>query len=340
MTKSSFSPSEPDGFDFLPPHISEEKSKEIAVYSRIKRESLYLTAFWNETREKLIVLNKQLSSKKISQWSVDETSGLVVFNSTCDSMSSLMPLIDELIEILHPWRKGPFQICGKQIDAEWQSWMKWDRIKSFLPDLRGKVVADIGCNNGYYLFRLAALGAKLVWGCDPTDRFFFQYSFLQALAQESRIRFEPFGVEDCIFFPETFDLILCLGVLYHRRDPLGMLDDIKRSLKKGGHAIIESIVIPESYLQGNDGALFIKNRYQMMRNVYFIPSASMLAAWMQRVGFKSVEILDESITTIEEQRTTQNARFLSLKDTLMKDDPSKTIEGFPAPRRALIRGFV
>ena len=34
----------------------------------------------------------------------------------------------ELVEALHPWRKGPFQIAEHEIDAEWRSDQKWDRI--------------------------------------------------------------------------------------------------------------------------------------------------------------------------------------------------------------------
>ena len=54
-----------------------------------------------------------------------------------------------------PWRKGPFSIFGIEIDAEWRSERKWNRLLPVLPDLKDKTIADIGSNNGYYMFRMA-----------------------------------------------------------------------------------------------------------------------------------------------------------------------------------------
>ncbi|RLB89377.1 MAG: tRNA 5-methoxyuridine(34)/uridine 5-oxyacetic acid(34) synthase CmoB, partial [Deltaproteobacteria bacterium] len=45
---------------------------------------------------------------------------------------------------LSPWRKGPFNIFGVDIDTEWQSWMKWDRLLPHLPELSGRRILDIG----------------------------------------------------------------------------------------------------------------------------------------------------------------------------------------------------
>jgi tRNA (mo5U34)-methyltransferase len=339
ITRRFFAPAEPDGFDFLGGGAEAINAPELESLARLKRQRTYGTDFWKEISEKLTRLEDILTGQPRTAWSVDSSSGAIQIGLPGEG-AACRDLVQDLIEQLHPWRKGPFQVGDTMIDAEWRSWMKWNRIAPHLPDLRGKTVADIGCNNGYYLFRLAALGARAVWGCDPTDRFFFQYSLLQVLVQEPRIFFEPFGVEDCTRLPMSFDLVLCLGVIYHRRDPLGMLEDIRRSLKKNGQAIIESIVMPEVYFSDQQQqCLFVTDRYQMMRNVYFLPSASLLAAWMKRVGFSSVEILDDSQTTIEEQRSTPHARFLSLQDTLSPTDPTRTIEGFPAPRRAIVRGF-
>ena len=46
--------------------------------------------------------------------------------------------------------------------------------------------------------------------------------------------------------------------------------------------------------------------------------------------------MDESVTTLDEQRRTDWMRNESLADFLDPVDASKTIEGYPAPKRAII----
>ncbi|PJA31581.1 MAG: tRNA 5-methoxyuridine(34)/uridine 5-oxyacetic acid(34) synthase CmoB, partial [Zetaproteobacteria bacterium CG_4_9_14_3_um_filter_53_7] len=73
-----------------------------------------------------------------------------------------------------------------------------------------------------------------------------------------------------------------------------------------------------------------------MRNVWFIPSVAMLKLWLKRSGFKHVTVVDVSPTTCEEQRATDWMTFESLPDFLDPDDFSRTIEGYPAPVRAIV----
>jgi tRNA (mo5U34)-methyltransferase len=76
-------------------------------------------------------------------------------------------------------------------------------------------------------------------------------------------------------------------------------------------------------------------RYAKMRNVWFIPSVDTLTVWLQRAGFENVRVADISATTVREQRSTDWMQFESLRDFLSADDPCKTIEGHPAPVRAV-----
>ena len=54
---------------------------------------------------------------------------------------------------LMPWRKGPFQIGDIFIDSEWQSFIKYNMLQKHF-NLKDKVVADVVCNNVYYMFRM------------------------------------------------------------------------------------------------------------------------------------------------------------------------------------------
>ena len=49
---------------------------------------------------------------------------------------------DKAARELIPWRKGPFAFGGLELDAEWRSDKKWDRLAGDLPDLKGKIVAE------------------------------------------------------------------------------------------------------------------------------------------------------------------------------------------------------
>ena len=61
--------------------------------------------------------------------------------------------INSVAKKLIPWRKGPFCVSSTYIDSEWQSNIKYNLLEPYF-DLNNKTVADIGCNNGYYMFRM------------------------------------------------------------------------------------------------------------------------------------------------------------------------------------------
>ncbi len=81
---------------------------------------------------------------------------------------------------------------------------------------------------------------------------------------------------------------------------------------------------------------FQGDRYAQMRNVYFIPSAAALKMWLEKCGFIDVRIVDACVTSTEEQRRTEWMTTESLADFLDPQDQRKTVEGYPAPLRAVI----
>jgi len=72
--------------------------------------------------------------------------------------------IRHLLMNLSPWRKGPFSLYGINVDAEWRSDWKWQRLIPFITNLEGRTVLDVGCNSGYHLWRMIGAGAKLAVG--------------------------------------------------------------------------------------------------------------------------------------------------------------------------------
>lgn len=233
---------------------------------------------------------------------------------------------------LIPWRKGPFDIYGIQVDTEWRSDWKWDRVSSQIDSLENKLVLDVGCGNGYHIWRMLGMGAKRVIGVDPSPRFSVQFEMLKKLMPEQPVHLVPCAMEDIPRPLETFDSVFSMGVLYHRKSPLDHLYELRDALQPGGQLILETLVVEGDGRQ----CLIPEDRYAKMRNVWFLPSSKMLIIWLKRIGFCDIRIVDETPTTVEEQRPTEWMRFESLPDFLDPHDHSRTIEGYPAPLRATL----
>ena len=238
------------------------------------------------------------------------------------------------LKMLFPWRKGPYNVCGIDIDTEWRSDLKWDRLKDKITPLAGRNVLDIGCGSGYHCFRMLGQGAKTVTGIDPYWVFVMQFHAINKyINKDLPIAVLPLGIEELPEDLTGFDTVFSMGVLYHRKSPIDHLLELKKLLRPDGELILETLVI--------DGAendiLVPKGRYAMMNNVWFIPSVAALKIWLGKVGFKDIEVLDVAMTTIEEQRTTDWMPFKSLNDFLEPENHNLTVEGYPAPIRAVVK---
>ncbi len=249
-----------------------------------------------------------------------------------------LPLLEQTrlfdsLQVFRPWKKGPFRIFGEPIDAEWQADWKWGRILPHCPDLAGKTIADIGCHNGYYMFRMAAHKPLMVVGFEPVIKHWLCFDLLQGFAQVPNLHFEPLGVETIDAFPSFFDVIFCLGILYHHTDPVGLLQKMRKALQPGG-----TIIIDCQGVQHDDSiALVPKNTYAGSSGMWFLPSLSCLLNWVRRSGFQDVVCFYQAQVSELEQRSTPWAPIKSLGDFLSPIDRQKTIEGYPRPWRFYVR---
>ncbi len=241
--------------------------------------------------------------------------------------------IEETARLMLPWRKGPFRINNLFIDSEWQSQIKYNLLEPHF-DLDGKIVGDIGCNNGYYLFRMLAHRPKKLIGFDPSALYYSQFQFIDHFIR-SGIVYEMLGVEHVEHYEHRFDVLFCLGVLYHRSDPVGMLKSLFKGLNKGGELILDTFMIDGE----EDVCLTPKERYSKIPNIYFIPTVNALKNWCHRAGFDRVEVLEIKKTDLNEQRKTDWINTQSLEDFLDPEDSDRTVEGYPAPKRVYIKAF-
>lgn len=254
---------------------------------------------------------------------------------TLKSLETLSPaqhaaFIENLKE-LHPWRKGPFSFFGTFIDTEWRSDWKWQRLLPHISPLTNRMVLDVGCGSGYHCWRMRGAGAKLVVGIEPMLKFLYQFQVMKRYLPDEPVFVLPLTCEE---MPATrkFDTVFSMGVLYHRKSPLAHLDELKQSLRQGGELVLETLVVDGD----QHTVLMPEDRYASMPNVWFLPSTAMLELWLKRIGFKNVRTVDVDVTSLDEQRATDWMTFQSLADFLDPHDRSKTIEGYPAPKRAIV----
>lgn len=309
----------------LKPYRNEINIKLLAHEIRAAWSHLRSSPHWAPLANEITALYKRIPKPCKGNFSDDTI--------TLELPTSITPPgFESLLKSLSPWRVGPYQVGTALIDSEWRSYMKWHRIAPLIGEIQGDRVADVGSSSGYFLFRLAALDPKLVVGFDPIERCWLQHSLLQALAKVPSMAFVPTGISTLDAFPEFFDLVLCMGVIYHQRDPFTACKKLYSAVRPGGRVILESMVIPES----GSHMLVPRERYAKMRNAWIIPTPEALETLLMRAGFKHTTIQSYGPITTSEQRRTDWAPYESLADFLDPTDPTKTVEGYPAPHSALV----
>ena len=207
--------------------------------------------------------------------------------------------IQKNLEKFIPWRKGPFSLFGIEIDAEWQSHLKWNRVLPFI-NLENKRVCDLGCNNGYYMYRMMAQNPSLVLGFDPTIKYKLAFDYLQKFTQENILDFLLFGFDELLYFPKFFDVVFCMGIVYHHKNPIDILLNIFHSLKSKGQIIVETMGI-----EGEDSIAFFPGKtYAGAKGFWFIPTKNCLINWLKKAGFQNIECHYAEKLDAQEQRQT------------------------------------
>ena len=159
-----------------------------------------------------------------------------------------------------------------KLESEWQGDLKWQRISKNIKPLLNKNVLDVGSGNGYFTLRMAMEGAKKALGIDPFLLFNYQFQAIKSLIDSPlEAMILPIRLEDMPKKP-IFDSVFSMGVLYHQRDHMNHLNNLKAMMAPDAELILETLVV-----DGEKGYSLIPNdRYARMRNVHCLPSIETL----------------------------------------------------------------
>lgn len=262
---------------------------------------------------------------------IDLSQNKVIIGDDSELSTIAKPELIEQLMTLHPWRKGPYQFFGIDINTEWRSDLKWNRLIEHIKPLKDRKILDVGCGNGYHCMRMAGEDARFVLGIDPYIIFVIQFMVFKKYLQNHPVFVAPVGIEALPKNQPFFDTVFSMGVFYHRKSPFEHLQELRALLVNGGELVLETLVV-----EGNENRVLVpQGRYAKMRNVWFLPSPKTMLDWLRRAGFKNAGCVDITPTTFDEQRPTDWMTYESLPDFLDKDDSTKTIENYPAPIRAI-----
>lgn len=250
--------------------------------------------------------------------------------------------IENELKNLKIFRKGPFLINGIKINSHWNSFIKWKYLLKVLESLESQMVhfknkslkvLDIGSNNGYYSFllyyHLKQKGFLSKFDLiDPIVDFYQQYLFLKKIfpaEDQKNWNFYSFGWQEIPSLNTKYDLILCMGILYHHKNPMELLDVIYHQLNKKGILILETITIRYSKYPI---LLIPKNRYIGSKGFWFIPNKMALLNMLQKTNFSKIQFHSERFVLREMEK---NHYLPSLKELV---DKNQTIENYPKPYRS------
>ncbi len=319
------------------------------LYKHLQQTDL---ADWTETLpSQLETIFTQRFHGKMQQWgellatlpnikssNINLNSNKIIIGSSTDCDQKIQLELQQILQQFQPWRKGPYNLFGIHIDTEWRSDWKWQRLKAHISPLKNRLVLDIGCGNGYHMWRMLGEGAQLVVGADPSQFFLSQFHIIKHYAgKDLPIHLLPLKGEELPAFSREFrgrgfDTVFSMGVLYHRQSPITHLQELRYFLRAGGELILETLIIEDD----KQNVLIPKDRYAKMRNVWFIPTPALLKRMLQRVGFTNIRVVNINQTSTKEQRVTEWMSYESLADFLDPYNKNKTIEGYPAPKRAIV----
>jgi tRNA (mo5U34)-methyltransferase len=189
--------------------------------------------------------------------------------------------------------------------------IKWQRFAHAMPDdLSGRTVLDIGSNAGFYAIEMKRRGAARVVAMEPDAHYLEQAKFAAAVS-DCDIEFLQWSIYDLPRLQESFDVVLCLGVIYHLRYPLLALDLIRRyavrdlfvfqTMIRGSSEVRE--IAPDYPFEeraifdtpGFPHMSFVEQRYARDPTNWWVPNTACAMAMLRSAGFTIIDHPEDEV---------------------------------------------
>jgi len=183
------------------------------------------------------------------------------------------------------------------------------RIPVLPEDFGGKSVLDVGTFDGFYAFLAEARGASRVAAVDNEQyrewvrsRWGVELQGGEGFAAirellDSKVDYHRLDAFDLDELDETFDLILCFGLLHRVENPLGLLKTLRRRLADGGQVLLETHGAADRALDASAAAHIPEAGEVYARDDYvywgFTPAG--LGAMARHAGFEGFELIDAPV---------------------------------------------
>ncbi len=205
-------------------------------------------------------------------------------------------------------------------------------VRALGGSLHGRRVLDLGCNAGLWSLLALQAGAEFVLGIDGRKMFIEQAELVFAAKRVERERYR--FVHANIFeheFTESFDVVLCLGVLDHTAKPVSLLELIRQ--------VDASVVVIDSEISRARSSVFEVSNLPDPHSVVdiemvLIPSRLAVIELAAQFGFSAVPLAQNmtDYTGMKDYRDQRRLAFICSRGMIL--------EGLSAESRPLAPWWV
>lgn len=173
-----------------------------------------------------------------------------------------------------------FEELAKRFESEERDeYQQPEKVIAFLGDVSGQTIMDIGAGTGYFSFRLAEAGAKVI-AADVDDRF---QNYIKEKKEELSITDEKVELRKIPYDApnlanEEVNMVLIVNTYHHIEDRISYFEKVKKGLKPNGKLVVVDFFKKELPI-GPPSKMKIER--------------SKVSKELKEAGFSNIEINDE-----------------------------------------------